>query len=61
MQETLKDFNSTVSINGRTINNLRFADDIVLTGGIEKELQGLIAKLDTRAKACDMEMCLEKS
>jgi len=33
MRETLHNFHSTISIGGRPINNLRFADDIDLIGG----------------------------
>jgi hypothetical protein len=40
MRETLHDFHSTISIRGKTISNLHFADDIVLDlmGGSKEEL-----------------------
>ena len=38
MQETLLDHHSSISIDGRPICNLRFADDIDLAGGSNGEL-----------------------
>ena len=61
MRETLHDFHSTISIGGRTLNNLRFADDIDLMGGSNKELQDLTTRLENRAGAYGMEMSSEKS
>ena len=61
MRETLQDFNSTVSIGGRTISNLRFADDIDLMGGSNHELQDLTDRLTTRSGAYGMEVSNEKS
>ena len=39
MQETLHNHKSTISVGGRIINNLRFADDIDLIAGTNSELQ----------------------
>lgn len=61
MRETLSDFQSTISLGGRTINNLRFADDIDLIAGSEEELQDLTNRLSMRAKAYGMEVSTEKS
>ena len=61
MRETLHDFNSTISIGGRTINNLRFADDIDLMGGSNRELQDLTKRLEEKAGAYGMEVSTEKS
>ena len=61
MRETLHDFHSTISIGGRTINNLRFADDIDLMGGSNTELQDLTNRLTERAGAYGMEVSTEKS
>mgnify|MGYP006273469667 CR=1 FL=1 len=61
MRETLYDFHSTISIGGRPINNLRFADDIDLMGGSNKELQNLTNRLVDRADAYGMEVSTEKS
>ena len=60
-RETLQDFHSTISIGGRTINNLRFADDIDLMGGSNTELQDLTSRLSNAAAAYGMEISTEKS
>jgi len=61
MRETLHDFHSTISIGGKPLNNLRFADGIDLMGGSNTELQDLTTRLENRAGAYGMEVSLEKS
>ena len=61
MQEALSGFNSTVSIGGRPLWNLRFADDINLIGRDEVELQDLITCLEESAGKFRMEISAEKS
>ena len=61
MQETLENYNSTVSIGGRQISNLRFADDIDLMAGSNDDLQVLTDRLVTCASAYGMEVSAEKS
>ena len=61
MQETLQDFNTTVSIGRKPICNLCFVDNIDLTGGSESELQELTTRLDEQARAYGMEVSSEKS
>ena len=61
MRETLLDFHSTISIGGRPISNLRFADDIDLMGGSNQELQNLTDRLTARSGAYGMEVSSEKS
>ena len=51
MQETLHDHNTSVSIGGRPICNLRFADDIDLQGGSNGQFEDLINRLVDRAMA----------
>ena len=46
MADALEDHKSTVSIGGRTISNLRFADDIDGLAGSELELANLVEHLD---------------
>ncbi|WP_419593642.1 hypothetical protein, partial [Thiolapillus sp.] len=46
MTDALEDHEGTVSIGGRTITNLRFADDIDGLAGEEKELANLVERLD---------------
>lgn len=61
MQETLDGFHPSISINGRPLCNLRFADDIDLVGGSEAELQDLTARLEHASTLFGMEVSSEKS
>ena len=61
MQETLHDHVTTISIAGRPICNLRFADDIDLMAGSQSELQDLTNKLAHNAGAYGMEISTAKS
>ena len=47
MTDASDDHEGTVSIGGRTITNLRFADDIDGLAGEEEELANLVERLDT--------------
>ena len=60
MTDALEDHESTVSIRGRTITNLRFVDD---TDGIagEEELANLVERLDKASTAYGMEISAEKT
>ena len=61
MRETLHNFKSTISIGGRIICNLRYADDIDLMGGNNDELQELTDRLSNNAGGYGMEISSEKS
>ena len=61
MRETLHDFTPTISIGGRPLCNLRFADDIDLIAGSNHELRDLTDRLTSRASAHGMEVSSEKS
>ena len=61
MLETLHDFQTSISIGGRPICNLRFADDIDLMAGSEAELQDLTTRLEKAAGRYGMEISSEKS
>ena len=61
MLETLENHHTSISIGGRPICNLRFADDIDLMAGTNDELQSLTNKLTSRAAAFGMEVSAEKS
>ncbi|KAI8497134.1 hypothetical protein Bbelb_250830 [Branchiostoma belcheri] len=61
MQEALYDHHTSISIGGRRICNLRFADDIDLLGGSNAELQSLTDKLNQSAGSFGMEVSTEKS
>ncbi|WP_419619002.1 hypothetical protein, partial [Thiolapillus sp.] len=57
----LEDHEGTVSIGGRTITNLRFADDIDGLAGEEDELANLVERLDKASTAYGMEISAEKT
>ena len=61
MTDALEDQKGTVSIGGRTITNLRFADDIDSLAGEEEELVNLVERLDKASTAYGMEISAEKT
>ena len=61
MIDALEDHEGTVSIGGRTITNLRFADDIDSLAAEEEELAKLIECLDKASTAYGMEISAEKT
>ena len=61
ISDALKDHEGTVSIGGRTITNIRFADDIDGLAGEEEELANLIERLDKAATAYGMETSAKKT
>ena len=61
MTDTLEDHEGTVSIGGRTITNLRFADNIDGLAGEEKDLANLVEGLDKASTAYGMEISAEKT
>ena len=56
MTDALEDHEGIVSIGGRTITNLHFADDIDGLAGEEEELANLVERLDKAFKAHGMEI-----
>ena len=61
MTDALEDHEGTVSIGGRTITNLLFADDIDGLAGEEEELANLVERLDKASTAYDIEISAEKT
>ena len=61
MLNTLEDHYTFISIGGRPVCNLRFADDIDLMAGSNSELQSLTDRLSASASAFGMEVSTEKS
>ena len=59
MTNSLEDHEGTVSIGGRTITNLRFADDIDGLAGEEEELAKLVECLDKASTAYGKGICRE--
>ena len=61
MIDALEDHEGTVNTGGRTITNLRFADDIHGLAGEEEELAKLVEHLDKASTAYGMEISAEKT
>ena len=61
MTDALEDHEGTVSIGGRTITNLRSADDIDGLAGEGEELANLVERLDKASTAYGMEINAEKT
>ena len=61
MNEALLDHKGILSIGGRVITNLRFADDIDGIAGSENELVNLINKIDSNSKTYGMEINTNKT
>ena len=61
MTHALENYTGTISIGGRNITNLRFADAIEGITGEEDELTKLVHNLDTAAAKFGMEISAEKS
>ena len=61
MTDALDDHEPTVSIGGRTVSNLRFADDIDGLAGSENELSELIRRLNDSCTSYGMEISAEKT
>ena len=61
MQDTLQHHKSAISVSGREISNLRFADDIYLITGSNAELQELINRFVEASKDYVMQVSKEKS
>ena len=61
MTDALNDHEGAVSIGGRNITNLRFADDIDGLAGREEELADLVERLDKTSTAFGMQINAEKT
>ena len=59
MTDALEDHDGTVSIGGRAITNLRFANDIDGLAGEEEELAKLVERLDKTSTAYGMDISAE--
>lgn len=61
MTDALEDHQGTISIGGRTITSLRFADDIDGLAGSEQDLEKLVRQLDRSSTAYGMEISANKT
>ena len=61
MTHALEDHEGTVSIEGRTVTNIRFADDIDGLAGEEEELAKLLERLDKASTAYGTKVNVEET
>ena len=61
LEEALEDHEGTVSIGGRTITNLHFADNIDGSAGEEEEVAKFVECLDKASTAYGMEISAENT
>ena len=61
MSDALEEHDGKVSIGGRNITNLRFADDIDVLAEEEQELEALVESLDKTCTRYNMEISAEKT
>ena len=61
MYDALEEHDGKVSIGGRNITNLRFADDIDALAEEEQELEALVERLDKTCTRYKMEISAEKT
>ena len=61
MDDALEDHEGTITIGGRTITNLRFADDIDSLAGQEQKLVKLVNHLEVTSTAYGMQISVEKT
>ena len=61
MTDALEDHEGTVNSGGRTITNVRFADDIDDLAGDEEEMAKLVERLDKGSTAYAMDISAEKT
>ena len=61
MTDALEDHEGTVSTGGRTITNLRFADNIDGLAGEEEEQTKLVERLNKASTAYGLEISAEKT
>ena len=61
ISDALEEHGRRVSIGGRNITNLRFADDIDSLAEVEQELEALVESLDKACTKYKMEISAEKT
>ena len=61
MTDALKEHDGKVSLGGRNITNLRFADDIDALAEEEQELEALVESLDKTCTRYKMKISAEKT
>ena len=57
----LEEAQAGIKINGRNINNLRYADDTTLMAESEEELKGLLMKVKVESKKVGLKLNIQKT
>ena len=61
MRNALEDFEGNITVGGRPITNLRYADDTVLIAGSMTELQELVERVRTHSEAAGLFLNAKKN
>ena len=61
MRNALEDFEGSITVGGRPITNLRYADDTVLIAGSMTELQELVERVRTNSEAAGLFLNAKKT
>ena len=61
MRNVLEDFEGSITVGGRPITNLRYADDTVLIAGSMTELQELVERVRTHSEAAGLFLNAKKT
>ena len=56
----LEERQARIKINGRTINNLRYADDTTLMAEIEEKLKSLLMKVKEESEKAGLQLNIKK-
>ena len=60
MNPGLEEAQAGIRISGRTINNLRYADDTTLTAESEEELKNVLMKVKEESEKADLKLNIQK-
>ena len=61
VREALDNFEGSITIGGRTVNNLRYADDVVLIAGSMQELQELVNRVVWKSEKAGLFLNVDKT
>lgn len=61
MSEALEGLEAGVKINGKVVNNLRYADDTVLIAASEQDLQTIVDKVNECSEKAGLSMNISKT
>lgn len=61
MREVLSDWDGGISVGGRKINNLRYADDMLIIASTSAELEDIMTRLSTYSNAYGLQINMSKT